>query len=61
LHEEVHRLNNQLNPYVPPGAAEMDLDEDEDPKVPEAPTEEDDDAVDGDDANVSNLDSDHDE
>jgi chromosome segregation ATPase len=37
LHEEVHRLNNQLYPYVPPGAAEMDLDEDEDPKEPDAP------------------------
>jgi chromosome segregation ATPase len=61
LHEEVHRLNNQLNPYAPPGVAEMDLDEDEDPEEPEAPAEEDDDAVDGDDANVSDLDSDHDE
>jgi chromosome segregation ATPase len=58
LHEEVHRLNNQLNPYVPPGAAEMDLDEDEDP---EAPAEDDDDTIDGDNANVSDLDSDHDE
>jgi hypothetical protein len=61
LHEEVHRPNNQLYPYVPPGAAEMDLDEDEDPEEPEAPTEDDDDAVDGDNANISDLDSDHDE
>jgi chromosome segregation ATPase len=61
LHEEVHRLNNQLNPYVPPGAVEMDLDEDEDPEEPEAPAEEPNDAADGDNANVSDLDSDHDE
>jgi chromosome segregation ATPase len=57
LHEEVHRLNNQLYPYVPPGAAEMDLDEDEDPEEPEAPAEDDDDAVDGDNANISDLDN----
>jgi chromosome segregation ATPase len=61
LHEEVHRLNNQLYPYVPPSAVEMDLDEDEDPKEPEAPTEDDDDVVDGDNANIFDLDSDHDE
>jgi hypothetical protein len=61
LHKEVHRLNNQLNPYVPPCAVEMDLDEDEDPEEPEALAEEDDDAVDGGNANVSDLDSDHDE
>jgi chromosome segregation ATPase len=61
LHEEVHRLNNQLYPYVPPSAAEMDLDEDEVPEEPEAPTEDDDDAGDGDNANISDLDSDHDE
>ena len=29
LHEEVHLLNNQLHPYVLPGATEMDLEEDE--------------------------------
>jgi hypothetical protein len=61
LHEEVHRLNNQLHPYVPPGAAEMDLDEDEDPEEPEAPVDDDDDDVDGDNADISNLDSNHDE
>jgi hypothetical protein len=54
-------LNNQLYPYVPPGAAEMDLDEDEDPEEPEAPTEDDDDAVDGDNATISDLDNDHNE
>jgi hypothetical protein len=59
LHEEDHQLNNQLHPYVPPGAAEMDLDEDEDPKEPEAPAK--DDEVDGDNADISDLDSDHDE
>jgi hypothetical protein len=61
LHEEVHRLNNQLNPYDLPGAAEMDLDEDEDPEEPVAPAEEHDGAEGGDNANVSDLDSDHDE
>jgi hypothetical protein len=39
----------------------MDLDEDEDPREPEAPADNDDDAVDGDHANIPNLDSDHDE
>jgi chromosome segregation ATPase len=59
LHEEVHQLHNQLHPYIPPGAAEMDLDEDENPAEPEAPAEDDDgDANHGD---VSDLDSDHDE
>jgi hypothetical protein len=61
LHEEVHRLNNQLYPYVPLGATEIDLDEDEDSKEPEALAEDDDDAVDGDHANIFDLDSDHDE
>jgi chromosome segregation ATPase len=59
LHEEVHQLHNQLHPYVPPGAAEMDLDEDEDPEEPEAPTNDDED--DGGHGDVSDLDSDHDE
>ena len=61
LHEEVHQLNNQLHPYVPPGAAKMDLDEDEDPEEPEAPADDDDDDVDSDDVDISDLDSDHDE
>jgi hypothetical protein len=39
----------------------MDLDEHEDPEEPEAPAEEHNDAADGDNANVSDLDSDHDE
>ena len=52
LHEEVHQLNNQLHPYVPPGAAEMDLEEDEEEE--EVEPEEGDDPT-------SNLDSDHDE
>jgi uncharacterized protein YlxW (UPF0749 family) len=46
LHEEVHQLHNQLHPYVPPRAAKMDLDEDEDPEEPKAPA--DDDEEDGD-------------
>ena len=58
LHEEVHLLNNQLHPYVPPRAAEMDLEEDEEeeevePKEEVEPEE-------GDDP-TSDLDSDHDE
>jgi len=52
LHEEVHQLNNQLHPYIPPGAAEMDPDEDEEEE--EAEPEEGDDPI-------SDLDSDHDE
>jgi DNA gyrase/topoisomerase IV subunit A len=59
LHEEVHQLHNQLHPYVPPRAAEMDLDEDEDPEGPKAPAEDDD--VHADHGDVSNLDSDYDE
>jgi hypothetical protein len=39
----------------------MDLDEDEDPEEPEALAKEHNDAANGDNANVSNLDSDHDE
>jgi hypothetical protein len=54
LHKEVHQLHNQLHPYAPLGAAEMDLDEDEDPEEPEAPAEDDD----GDHGDVSNLDND---
>jgi chromosome segregation ATPase len=57
LHEEVHQLNNQLHPYIPPEVAEMDLDEDEDPEEPEAPADD----VDGDNADIFDLDSDHDE
>jgi hypothetical protein len=33
----------------------MDLDEDEDPEEPEAPAEDDNDAMDGDNANISDL------
>jgi hypothetical protein len=39
----------------------MDLDEDEDPEEPEAPAGEHNNAVDGNNANVSDLDNDHDE
>jgi hypothetical protein len=39
----------------------MDLDEDEDPEEPKAPAEDDDDVVDGNNANISDLHSDHDE
>jgi hypothetical protein len=33
LHGEYHQLYNQLHPYVPPGAAETDIDFDEDELV----------------------------
>jgi hypothetical protein len=59
LHEEVHQLNNQLHPYVPPGASEMDLDEDKDPEELEAPADNDED--DGDHGDIFDLDSNHDE
>jgi hypothetical protein len=39
----------------------MDLDEDEDPKEPKALAEDDVDAANGEDGDVSDLDSDHDE
>ena len=58
LHEEVHQLNNQLHPYVPPGAAEMDLEEDEEEE--EVEPEEEVELEEGDDP-MSDLDSDHDE
>ena len=61
LHEEVHQLNNQLHPYIPPGAVDMDLDEDEDLEEPEAPADDDNDDVDSDNVDISDLDSDHDE
>jgi hypothetical protein len=59
MHKEVHQLHNQLHPYVPPRAAEMVLDKDEDPEEPKAPSEDDD--VDGDNDDISDLDSNHDE
>jgi uncharacterized protein YlxW (UPF0749 family) len=51
LHEEVHLLHNQLHPYVPPGAVEMDQ---------EVAPEEEVEPEEGDDS-ASDLDSDHDE
>ena len=59
LHEEVHLLNNQLHPYVPPGATEMDLEGYEEGEE-EVEPEEEVDPEEGDDS-ASNLDSDHDE
>ena len=58
LHEEVHQLNNQLHPYVPPGAVEMDLEEDEEEE--EVEPEEGVELEEGDDP-TSDLDSEHDE
>ena len=59
LHEEVHLLHNQLHPYVPPGAAEMDLEGYEEEEEEVAPEEE----VEPEEGNdsASDLDSDHDE
>ena len=59
LHEEVHLLNNQLHPYVPPGATEMDLEGYEEGEE-EVEPEEEVDPEEGDDS-ASDLDSDHDE
>ena len=57
LHEEVHLLNNQLHPYVPPRATEMDLEGYEEEEVePEEEIE----PKEGDDS-ASDLDSDHEE
>jgi uncharacterized protein YlxW (UPF0749 family) len=62
LHEEYHQLYNQLHPYDPPGAAEMDIDFDEGEL--EAPASEAGDAsanntTDDSNDDVSDLDSDH--
>jgi hypothetical protein len=63
LHEEVHQLHNQLHPFVPPGAAEMEpsvivaddgMEAEEDPEMEEDESEDED-------GNVSEMDSDHDE
>ena len=63
LLEEVHQLHNQLHPFVPPGAAEMepgvivaddDMEATEDPMMEENESEDED-------GNVSEIDSDHDE
>jgi hypothetical protein len=53
LHEEFHALYNRIDPYAPPDAAGMDINEDEDePTV--APVDDDDVATDGSDGDVSN-------
>ena len=65
LHEEVHQLHNQLHPYVPPRAAEMEpgvIVADDDMEATEDPVIEKDESEDEDeDGNVSEMDSDHDE
>ena len=60
LHEEVHLLHNQLHPYVPPGAAEMDLEGYEEGEEEEVAPEEEVEPEEGNDS-ASDLDSDHDE
>jgi hypothetical protein len=63
LHEEVHQLHNQLYPFVPPGAAEMEpsvIVADDDMKAEEDQEMEEDENEDEDD-NVSEMESDHDE
>jgi hypothetical protein len=63
LHEKVHQLHNQLHPFVPPGAAEMepgvivaddDLEAKEDQEMEEYEST-------NEDGNVSGMDNDHDE
>jgi hypothetical protein len=63
LHEGVYQLHNQLYPFVPPGAAEMEPDvivADDDMEAEEDPEMEEDKSTD-EDGNVSEMDSDHDE
>ena len=63
LHEEVHQLHNQLHPYVPPRAAEMEpgvILADDDMEVAEDPTMDEDESED-EDGNMLEMDSDHDE
>jgi hypothetical protein len=55
LHEEFHALYNRMDPYAPPDAAGMDIDDAEDEPVV-APSDDDDDTTDGSDGDVSNLD-----
>jgi hypothetical protein len=55
LHEEFHALYNGIDPYAPPEAAGMDVDDDEDEHVA-APANDDDVATDGSDGDVSDLD-----
>ena len=63
LHEEVHQLHNQLHPYVPPSAAEMepgviladyDMEATKDHEMEEDESEDED-------GNVSEMDNDHEE
>jgi hypothetical protein len=56
LHEEFHALYNRMDPYAPPDAAGMDIDDAEDEPVV-APSDDDDDTTDGSDGDVSNLDN----
>jgi len=62
LHEEVHQLHNQLHPFVPPRAAEMEpsvILADDDMEAVEDPMMEEDESKD-EDGNVLEIDSDHD-
>ena len=59
----MHQLHNQLHPYVPPGAAEMEpgvILADDDMEAAKDPMIEEDESED-EDGNVSEMDSDHDE
>jgi hypothetical protein len=63
LHEEVPHLHNQLHPFVPPGAAEMEpsaivADDDMEAKKDQVMEEDESEDEDG---NVSEMDNDHDE
>jgi hypothetical protein len=63
LHEEVHQLHNQLYPFVPPSAAEIEpsvIVADDDMEAEEDLEMEEDESTNGD-VNVSKMDSDHDE
>jgi hypothetical protein len=63
LHEEVHQLHNQLHPFIPPGAAEMEpgvIVADDDLKAEEDQEMEEDESMD-ENGNMSEMDIDHDE
>jgi hypothetical protein len=52
LHEEFHALYNRIDPYAPPAAAGMDIDN----KPTAAPADDDDVATDGSDGDISDPD-----
>jgi hypothetical protein len=60
LHEEFHALYDGMDPYAPPDAIGMDVDDDEDKPIV-ALSDDDDAATDGSSGDVSNPDNDPEE